>query len=418
MTVKTLAPNRAENTMKTTRYAVALALSLPALWGLGCSGDHAHAAGPTTLVITVSGEDTARAGYAFPPAAAEAVAFVDGWALTFDHLIVSIGEVTLSETPDLSPTDQSKTGAVVARARGPWVVDLAKKGAVVDPPLAVSSFRTAHGTAPASGRGSAGDDAVRLVEFENLNVAGRDFDPTARYALGFVQVPVAADAKRLAATDAETGALIDEMKAAGATIAYVGKATWKGGAACTSSDPAYDWGAVPKTVSFKFLLKAPVDLVNCQNSDLSGKPFDGEEKQRGVQVKMGQANFNQITFHNDHAFWLTADHEAALPFFDQIAAAARSDGSVTLDDLATLDPTALKDKAGRNLPWRSCLASVPVREGTRRVDANAFGVSFDATKGPKEALRNYAEVVTYVAAVQGHFNDDGLCAVTRRYDSP
>ena len=96
--------------------AFAAATSLP-LVGAGCADDHSHAASETTLVITVSGEETARDGYAFPPAGTDAVALADGWELTFDHLIVSIGEVTLSETPDLSPTDQSKTGAVVARAR-------------------------------------------------------------------------------------------------------------------------------------------------------------------------------------------------------------------------------------------------------------------------------------------------------------
>lgn len=390
-----------------------------ALTAAGCSGDdHTHAVA-TELVVTVSGEETGREGYAFPPASAEAVAFVDGWSLTFDHLIVSIGEVTLSESPDLSPTDQSKTGPVVARAKGPWVVDLAKPGVNVEPPLAVSSFGTMgaeHG-APSVGRGSGEDEAVRLVTFTNLNVAGKDFDPTVRYALGYSTVPVSASATKLNVADAETTALVNEMQQQGAVIAYVGKATWKG-TSCTSSDPAYDWSAVPKTVSFKLLFKTPVDLVNCQNTDLEGKPFDGEEKQRGVQLKAGALNFQQLTFHNDHAFWLTADHEAAAPFFDQVAASAKSDGTVTLEDLEKVDPTAFKDRAGKALPWRSCLASVPVSSGLRRVDTNGFGASFDATKGPKEALRNYAEAMAYVTAVQGHLNDDGLCAVKRNYDSP
>jgi hypothetical protein len=385
----------------------------------GCSDhDHDHA-GATELVVTVSGEDTGREGYAFPPASTESVAFVDGWSLTFDHLVVSIGEVTLSDTPDLSPTDQSKTGPVVARAKGPWVIDLAKPGTNVEPPLATSSFRTLgaeHG-APSVGRGSGEDKAVRLVTFENLNVAGKDFDPTVRYALGYSTVPVSAAATKLNVVDAETTALVNEMQQQGAVIAYVGKATWKG-TSCTSSDPAYDWSAFPKTVSFKLLFKTPVDLINCQNTDLEGKPFDGEEKQRGVQLKAGEMNVQQLTFHNDHAFWLTADHEAAAPFFDQIAAAAKADGTVTLADLETVDPTAFKDGSGKALPWRSCLASVPAPAGQRRVDTNGFGASFDRSKGPKEALRNYAEAMSYVTAVQGHLNDDGLCAVKRNYDSP
>ncbi len=116
--------------------------------------------------------------------------------------------------------------------------------------------------------------------------------------------------------------------------------------------------------------------------------------------------------------WLTADHEAAAPFFDQIAAAAKADGTVTLADLEGVDPTAFKDRAGKVLPWRSCLASVSVANGPRRVDTNGYGASFDSSKGPKEALRNYAEAMAYSTAVQGHLNDDGLCAVKRNYDSP
>jgi hypothetical protein len=67
---------------------------------------------------------------------------------------------------------------------------------------------------------------------------------------------------------------------------------------------------------------------------------------------------------------------------------------------------------------RSCLASVPAPAGQRRVDTNSFGASFDRSRGPKEALRNYAEAMGYVTAVQAHLNDDGLCAVKRNYDSP
>ena len=52
------------------------------------------------------------------------------------------------------------------------------------------------------------------------------------------------------------------------------------------------------------------------------------------------------------------------------------------------------------------------------MDTNSFGASFDRSRGPKEALRNYAEAMGYVTAVQAHLNDDGLCAVKRNYDSP
>jgi hypothetical protein len=390
-----------------------------ALVAAGCSHDHDHD-GVTELIITVSGEETGREGYAFPPSSAEAVGFVDGWEVSFDHLVVSIGEVTLSETPDLSPTDQAKTGAVVARAKGPWIIDLVRDGANVDPPLATASLGTLHGDhgGPTVGRGSAQDMATRLVAFDGLNVANKPFDTTLRYALGFTTVPAAAGATKLNVSSASTEAIVQKMQAQGAAIAYVGKAVWKGGTSCTSSDPSYDWSAIPTQVPFEFLFKTPAEYINCQNTDLEGTPFAGEEKQRGVQVRAGELNYHQLTFHNDHAFWLTADHEAAVPFFDQIAAVAKPGVPVTLADLQAVDPTAFKDAAGKALPWRSCLPSVPVTAGSRRVDTNGFAASFDPSKGPKEALRNYAEAMAYITSTQGHLNDDGLCAVKRNYESP
>jgi hypothetical protein len=54
--------------------------------------------------------------------------FLDGWQLSFEHVLVTVAQVTLSENPDFNPNDPSQTGAAVAQVAGPWAVDLAKGG--------------------------------------------------------------------------------------------------------------------------------------------------------------------------------------------------------------------------------------------------------------------------------------------------
>ena len=48
----------------------------------------------------------------------------------FDHVLVVVGSVKLSENPDKSPSDASQVDAVVAEQAGPWVIDLAQEGSV------------------------------------------------------------------------------------------------------------------------------------------------------------------------------------------------------------------------------------------------------------------------------------------------
>src|SRR5437588_2083968 len=44
--------------------------------------------GAKTVLFTASGEELAYSGYAFPPAMDGDAAFVDGWQIDFDHLLV------------------------------------------------------------------------------------------------------------------------------------------------------------------------------------------------------------------------------------------------------------------------------------------------------------------------------------------
>jgi hypothetical protein len=365
-----------------------------------------------SLTFTVSGEDTSRSGFLFP-ASGDAVAFTDGWEVKFEKLLVTVDRITLSDNPDKSPTDQSQVDGVVAEATGPWAVDLVKTGAPAT--VQTQSIELRHGgdETPATGRGSVEDRSIRLVKLSGQNRrAGKAFDTSLRYAVGYEIVKASPGAVRVNvdAADADYAEMIQK----GWSVLYVGTATHRG-TSCTSSDPSYDWSKIPRVVKLRFGFAAPVQHVNCQNTDLTGQAFAGEEKQRGVQLRPTGPSFAQLTLHVDHPFWHTVDHEAAEPYFDQMAALAKN-GLVTLDDLAAADFTSFKDASGADLPWRSCIAERPAQSGTRKFDPGSVAV--DPAGQPERALRNYRDLVVYMASTMGHLNDDGLCAVKRQYPSP
>ena len=112
--------------MKVIGWIFILPLALVfAVWGVTGIVDFTSAQG-RGLTVTLSGEDAAHDGFSFP--SGSEVTFVDGWELHFEHVLVTVGAVTLSENPDRSPLDQSSTDAVVAREDRPVAVDLTAPG--------------------------------------------------------------------------------------------------------------------------------------------------------------------------------------------------------------------------------------------------------------------------------------------------
>lgn len=395
---------------------VALALALGTATSIAaCSSHDDDHAGNPDLTVTISGEGAAVTGFAFPPASADDHAFVDGWSVKFERILVTVDDIVLSDGPDTSPTDQSLTGAVVARAKGPWAVDMTKPGAITDiRPQSLSPLHDDHdhGSEDVLAKNP---NAQPLARFETLD-GNRDFDPSRRYAFGFDIVAARAGANP---TNLDAAAQADyaEMVSKGLSVLYVGTATFRGGASCTSSEPEYKgFQKLPTMVKFRFGFHSPTKYSNCQNTDLRGKAFDGEEAQRGVQVSEHGGTVAQITLHVDHPFWNTVDHDASELYFDQMAALASDDGTLVIDDLAKADFTSFKDRDGNALPWRSCIASRPVKSGVRRFDSGS--VPFDPSGAPASALRNYADFVTYQQSTQGHLNADGLCAVSRNFPAP
>jgi hypothetical protein len=377
---------------------------------VACSSD--DASNDPNLTVTISGEGAGLTGYSFPPRSDNDLAFVDGWEVRFDRILVTVDAITLSDGPDLNPTDQSQTGAEVARAHGPWAVDLTRPGAVtnVGPSASRRALEAQSALLAAEGKDPHAQELVRLRTLAH----GERLDPTARYAFGFDIVAATADATM---TNLDAAAQTDyaEMQAKGLSVLYVGTATFKG-VDCKSSDPNYDFGQLPKSVRFRLGFTSPTTYRNCQNTDLRGRAFDGEEAQRGVQVKENGSTVAQITLHVDHPFWNTVDHDAAELFFDQMAAAADQDGNLVTDNLDSLDFTSFKDRAGKPLPWRSCLADKAPKTGTRAFDPGSVAVNPSASASA--ALRNYRDYVQYQQSTQGHLNADGLCAIARHFDAP
>lgn len=373
-----------------------LALAAAPLWG--CSEVDSSADGAGEVLVAISGEDIATEGISFPTGSE--VTIVDGWELQLSHVLVTIADVTLSENPDLAPSDQSRTGSVVATLGGPWAVDLHVEGTIPG----------------AGGEGLATSLGVLKSQTER---SGRPFESDQRYAFGYDLVPATSTAELVNFSgDQEAKDAYDEMIEAGATVMYVGTARFKG-EGCEQSEASYDFSQLPTEVPFRLAFRTPTSFVNCQNQDNQGDPFPDEEYQRGIAIPKNAQALAQITLHLEHILFSATVHDPALRF-DQLAArlVGKPAGTVvTLDDLAGVDPTAFTDASGAALPFRSCDGS-PLPNG-EQLRFELGSVPLDPSDEPARALRDYRDFIQYVQSTQGHLNGgEGLCFVRRHYPSP
>jgi hypothetical protein len=380
------------------KWLAGLSMVSSALLG-ACSSSSNEAGGK--VQVTASGEVLALGGDAFPPATADAPAFADGWELKFSKLLVTVDLISLSESPDTSAADQSLTGKKVAEVDGPWAIDL-------------------HQGGPFAGKGGTDEQAYPLALLENQNLNGNAaFDATARYAFGFELVPATDSATKLQ-LDADDPDYAD-MIANGWVVLYVGTATYKGGAGCTSSDPNFDFSALPSKVDFRLGFKSPVAYHNCQNPDNDpAKALGEEEHERGVQVSGNQTVVAQITVHTDHPFWESLTHDTPA-HFDQLAALAVKDAQgnyrVTMDDTKGVDYTAFQFGT-QPLPWRACAPDYVPPNDNLQMGFDSLNVPHNRAGDPATAMRDYQDYMTYNQSTQGHLNSDGLCFVERKYPSP
>lgn len=364
-----------------------------------------HTAPSTTavnnsLLVTVTGEASATEGNGFPPAAGAELYFQDGWELTYQQVLVTIGSVTISDGPDTNPNDQAVTGPLVAEATGPWAVDLAKAGPLDSKEQNGKAF------------------PLTRIANQNKKAGTPAFDATSKYAFGFSLVAASQGAQNVN-LDAEAQAAYRVMAQNGWTVWLKGTATWKGDQgtpACRSTNAGYDFARYPKVVNFALGFKAPVNFKNCLNPEL--QPVDS----RGVQTATNAQTTAQVTFHLDHPFWEALTEDAPLRW-DALAArksVASGVGPATADvtnaDLA-IDFLAPKDAQLAAIPWRTC---GPVNVGERTTGT----VSYDPgtvpvnPAGGAAGLKDLSDYMTYNLSTFGHFNNDGLCFPERQFPSP
>ncbi len=361
------------------------------------------------VLFSASGEALALTGYTFPPAQDGDPAFVDGWEVRFQRLLVTIDAIRLSENPDTSPGDQSKTGKLIARVDGPWAVDLAH----ADPAYLL-------------GKGGPGEEAVPIAALssQNQNGGGGFATDGTRYAFGFDVVTASPDVTPYnvnlgpaALDDYET------MRTDSCTVLYVGTATFKGDKTDPGCYPDSRKGW-PDVVDFRLCFKSPTSYDNCQNPDNDpADPFPDEEHERGIAFKDSSSVIAQVTIHTDHPFWDSVIHDSPA-HFDQFAARVLDQDAATplatLEQTRGVDYTAYTDVLGNALDYRYCVEP-PTDAHQKFIGAMRFdpgSVPHAVGGNPATGLRDYYDFSTYDQSTQGHLNADGLCYVQRRYASP
>ena len=372
--------------------------------------DHRFFAGftpPTTaavnnsLLVTISGEGSATEGVGFPPGPGGGEPyFVDGWEVSYEHVLVTVGSVSVSEGPDTNPNDQSVTGPQVAEVVGPWAVDLAKEGPLDSKEQNGKSF------------------PLSRITHQNKKPGTPAFDATSKYAFGYSLVAAGGGVQNVNLDDAAQAAY-RTMAQNGWSVLLQGTATWKGEQgtpACRSTNAAYDFNRFPRAVKFSFGFKAPVNFKNCVNPEL--QPIDS----RGVQTATNAQTTAQLTFHLDHPFWESLTEDAPLRW-DAIAArrsAAAGAGpasvDVTLSDLA-FDLQAPRDAQNAPIPWRTCGPVAPGERSSGTVSYDPVNVPVNPAGGAA-GLANLLDYMTYNLSTFGHLNNDGLCFPDRQYASP
>ncbi len=343
----------------------------------GGSGGQANQ--PGTFDVTISGEDLALEGYTFEPANAsiegDPPAFVDGWTIKFDHVLVTVGNVRLNAGPETNPSDPKQIGAQVATAAGPWAVDLASAGPVTD-------------------KGSGQPGAWPLATLTG------NFAADTRYAFSYDTVAAAAAATRVG-FKAGSEELYQQAVANGWAMVFQGTATFVGNG--TPVVPPFD--AFSKPVNFTLGLANRASYVNCANPELGG----GEDPPRGVQTLANQATTVQITIHTDHLFWDTLDVEGTPLHFDHIAsqalfnaAAPTAPGVVANADLANAPVNGLTVRSAPEtplLPARSYVDDYTPAPGNFALTTGASGIT------------TLLDFIEYSQQSGGHMNADGECAV-------
>ena len=329
---------------------------------------------PGSVQVTYSGEAVGPLTLHGAPQGEGSPYFVDGWQVTFDTYLISLGNLRLTRDPEASQ-DPSVLGPVVAQAPGPFLVDMA----------AASDF------SQASGSGA----LLRWTHQDD----GTPFARDGRYGFSFASRPATADMQVMGAVEPQQLAARAQMAAAGWTHYIAGTATFVGSGVHPDAAMQKRFAALPAQVPFVFGFNAAGNILNCRNPDLAGA--------HGLQATAAGAVNLQITAHVEHLFWDALGAESAPLRFDPIAAQASSLPGAPPLALHTLqqslratfsDGTPLPDRA----PYITGL-TVPTEQRGQ--------VVYNTGSLPATAISNLADLMAFSVQAQLHLNGGGLCFI-------
>jgi hypothetical protein len=337
-----------------------------------------------SIEVTFSGETLGQLGLPFTPASAGDPFFVDGWNVTFDELLLVMGNFRLAPGATQSP-NWSQVNAPVATKSGPYVVDMHKP----------SGFTGKDGTEPAG-----------AIFVWNVQDNGAPLDTSTRYSFSYDMVKAQYPATQINLTP-DQFADYDLMVQKGWTKLYRGTATYVGHGTHPNAVAQAHFAALPKTVSFVFGWNDAGSLVNCINPDFGA---DKDLANRGVQPTTNGAVIAQVTLHVDHAFWDVLKKEGTPLRFDPIAAWAPANTTPANPfDLRTLatKPLSATFSDGTPLPDRG-----PSQvNGFVSDQSNPNQVTLDLNGVPAGNIPGIPAFMAFSSQSQMHLNANGLCYV-------
>ena len=344
-----------------------------------------------TIYVTFSGETLGQAGLPYPPAdKTKDLFFVDGWNISFEEILVVLGNFRIAPGATQSP-DQSVVGTPVATMPGPYVVDMHKP----------SGFTGKDGLEPAGG----------IFKWDTDN-SGNAFDNSTRYSFSYdvMQAVYPATQVNLDSSQFADYALMVQK---GWSKLYRGTATYAGNTAY--DDPTNPnnaaakaaFAALPQTIHFMFGWDDHGSLLNCDNPD-----FGEGQTNRGIQPNSSGAVTAQVTLHVDHAFWDILKHEGAYLRFDPIAAwAAAGTTAANPLDIGTLGHKPLASTFANGVPLPDRAPSQSTGDVTPTDQSNPQQISLNLNGVPPQNVPGLANFMAFSAQSQMHLNADGLCYV-------
>ncbi len=341
---------------------------------------------PLTVQVTFSGEALGVNGLPFPGNGIDPV-FVDGWSVSFDELLIVVGNFRLAPGATQS-ANQSQVGAPVATMAGPYVLDMHK---------------------PTGFTGKEGQPAGGIFKWDTDD-SGNAFDNNTRYAFSYDVLRAAYPATQVNLTP-DQFADYAMMVQNGWSKLYRGTATYSGTGTYTP-DAAVQakFAALPSPIHFVFGWNDAGSHINCINPDFG----NGEDlANRGVLPTSNGAVYAQVTLHVDHVFWdKLKDHNDIRLRFDPVAAWAPA-GSTALNpfDLRTIGskPIAATFSDGTALPDRGPYQNVPGGYACDTPGRPCAQVTLNPNGVTPTIVSGLADFMAFSAQSQMHLNADGLC---------